>query len=238
MNKRLTFLFLVCGGAALAYACGGSGVVDTDGGADSGSDSTAGNDGAVSDSGAPDSGGKDASGDAGCAQYLTDTCDGGCPADSVCVTHTVGPGTVGGCFPTSQCGGGQSVCECIGACACPGPNNSCEQGNGGARCTGGPVSRREFKTDIAYVDEEQRASLASEALSTRLAEYRYKAEPVGHKRHLGFIIDDLPPSSPAVQGDRTHVDLYGYTSMLLATVQEQQKQIDELKKQVAALKKR
>lgn len=85
--------------------------------------------------------------------------------------------------------------------------------------------------------DSERAELANEALSIPLARYRYKTEPETDPRHLGFIIDDQPASSPAVASDATHVDLYGYTSMLVATVQEQQKQIDELKKQVAALRR-
>ena len=105
-------------------------------------------------------------------------------------------------------------------------------------CSGGPISRREFKTEIEYVDDAERAELARQALATHLAEYGYKVEPESAKRHLGFIIDDMPAKSPAVQGDRTHVDEYGYASMLLATVQEQQKQIDDLKKQVAELRER
>lgn len=111
-------------------------------------------------------------------------------------------------------------------------------GQGYLECDNGAVSRREFKTDIAYVDDDERALLADEALHTRLAEYRYKTDPETSQRHLGFIIDDMPNASPAVQADKTHVDLYGYTSMLLATVQEQQKQIDDLKKQVAAFKRK
>lgn len=235
--KRLAFLAgLVCGAVGLAY-CGGASTTDIDAGGDASDDGTTGNDGGT-DGAAGDSGNTDGgTTDAGCAQYLTDTCDAGCPTNSVCVTHNVGPSTVGGCFPTSQCGGGQGLCECIGKCACPGPNSQCQQSNNGAMCTGGTVSRREFKTDIAYVDDAERESLASQALETHLTEYRYKSEPEGAQRHLGFLIDDMPDPSPAVQSDRTHVDLYGYTSMLLATVQQQQKQIDDLKKQVDALKK-
>lgn len=234
--KRLAFLAgLVCGAVGLAY-CGGASTTDIDAGGDAGGDGTTGDDGGT-DSAATDSGGTDSGGDAGCAQYLTDSCDAGCPTNSVCVTHNVGPSTVGACFPTSQCGSGQNLCECIGKCACPGVGSQCQQSSNGAMCTGGTISRREFKTDISYVDDAEQAALASQALETRLTEYRYKSEPEGAQRHLGFIIDDMPDPSPAVQGDRTHVDLYGYTSMLLATVQQQQKQIDDLKKQVDALKK-
>jgi hypothetical protein len=112
------------------------------------------------------------------------------------------------------------------------------QTNGGLLCDNGAVSKRAFKTDIEYVSNEEREDLAKEMLAIPLATYRYKTEASGDKRHLGFIIDDQPQTSPAVAGDQTHVDQYGYTSMLLATVQEQQKQIDALRKEVDALKRR
>ena len=149
---------------------------------------------------------------------------------------TAGVQTTHQCYPL-PCGGctGGSLCECIGACACG--TEQCTGGNGGISCQG-PVSRREFKTDIEYVSDEEQKELARETLQTNLAEYRYKTEPESSKRHLGFIIDDMPAGSPAVQGDGTHVDLYGYSTMLLATVKEQQKQIDTLQKQIDELKKK
>jgi hypothetical protein len=105
-------------------------------------------------------------------------------------------------------------------------------------CSNGTISKRAFKTDIEYVSNEEREELARETLAIPLATYRYKTQAEGDKRHLGFIIDDQPTTSPAVASDQTHVDPYGYTSMLLATVQEQQKQIDALRKEVEALKKK
>ena len=226
-----------CAAAALAWACGGTTVSPDDGGVDATSNDSG---GGGKDSGSTDAGpGFDGGpvNDAGCYQYATTSCDGGCPADTVCVTRNSGPGTVSGCYPIGQCPGSISLCSCIQGCVCPQPGyTGCQQKDGGLVCQGGPVSRREFKTDIDYVSDEQQKALAEQALHTRLAEYRYKTEPEGDKRHLGFIIDDMPPQSPAVQGDATHVDLYGYTSMLLATVQQQQKQIDALQKQVDELK--
>jgi hypothetical protein len=100
------------------------------------------------------------------------------------------------------------------------------------------VSRREYKKDIAYVGDREREHLAAQALAIPLATYRYKTELTTDKKHLGFIIDDQPDSSPAVQADRTHVDEYGYASMLLATVQQQQKQIDALAKKLEAVERR
>lgn len=105
-------------------------------------------------------------------------------------------------------------------------------------CDNGTISRRAFKDEIRYLSEDERALLAQQALQIPLARYRYKDEPVGARRRLGFLIDDQPNPSPAVMEDRLHVDEYGYTSMLLVTVQEQAKQIAELQERLDALERR
>jgi hypothetical protein len=125
----------------------------------------------------------------------------------------------------------------MGFCFCSGSKlDMCTAGTGYLECSNGAISRREFKRDISYVTSAERAELANEAVSTSLARYHYKGEPDAQKKHLGFIIDDQPESSPAIASDQTHVDEYGYTSMLLAAVQEQQTQIEELKREVADMK--
>jgi hypothetical protein len=96
------------------------------------------------------------------------------------------------------------------------------------------VSTRRAKKDIRYLSEGDIASIASETLRLRLATYEYTAAPRAGRRHLGFIIEDSP-DAPAVDRDGSMVDLYGYTSMLLATTQAQQQQIKALQKQVEAL---
>jgi hypothetical protein len=90
-----------------------------------------------------------------------------------------------------------------------------------------------FKTDIAPVS---RGELAAKALAIDTVMYRYKDEPADAKRHLGFLIDQVGQDSPAVDASGVRVDLYGYTTMLLALCQEQQKQIDRLSAEVAELK--
>jgi len=99
---------------------------------------------------------------------------------------------------------------------------------------GCPQSSRRAKKDIRYLSEDDVASIADETLRLRLATYEYKAAPYAGRRHLGFIIEDSP-TSPAVDRDGTLVDLYGYASMLLATTQAQQRQIEKLQQQVDAL---
>jgi hypothetical protein len=88
------------------------------------------------------------------------------------------------------------------------------------------------------VDDKERAALARQTLGIPLARYRYKEEPPDARRRPGFIIDDQPDPSPAVLADRTHVDEYGYTSMLLATVQQQSKELRELRRRIEELEQR
>ncbi len=164
-------------------------------------------------------------------------CVNPCPQGTYCLKASGPTSHDLGCTPIPAECKGTASCTCMADCFCPPTGvNKCTQIQNFLQCDNGTVSRREFKTDIAYVDDAERAALAEQAMQTHLARYRYKTDPETMQRHLGFIIDDMPKGSPAVQSDQTHVDLYGYTSMLIATVQEQQKQIDELKKLVAALR--
>jgi hypothetical protein len=99
---------------------------------------------------------------------------------------------------------------------------------------GCPLSTRSAKTDLHYLDAAETKRLADELERVRLASYRYKSgDPA---RHLGFVIEDMPEGSPAVLASRDRVDLYGYVSMTVAALQEQQRQIDALKAEVAECK--
>ncbi len=99
---------------------------------------------------------------------------------------------------------------------------------------GCPISSRAFKDGIRYVDGAGLEQLHDETLRLRLATYRYKPEVSDPSReHLGFIIEDTPPTSPAVDARRDHVDLYGYMSMLVATMQVQDKEIADLRRELA-----
>lgn len=100
---------------------------------------------------------------------------------------------------------------------------------------GCPKSRAKYKADITYIDGTQRQRLAAELLDTRLATYRYTAAGPAGKRHLGFIIDDQPLGA-AVDPQRDMVDLYGYLSLSVATLQEQQQQIHQLRQELQDLR--
>jgi hypothetical protein len=101
--------------------------------------------------------------------------------------------------------------------------------NGGA-C---PRSRARFKSDIEYLGAEERSKLAADVQAIPLVRYRYKDAPERH--HLGFIIEDVEPS-PGVDSEHDRVDLYGYASMLVAALQEQQREIETLRLELKELR--
>ncbi len=97
-----------------------------------------------------------------------------------------------------------------------------------------PISTARAKHDIRYVETSEEARLKEDLMKVRLAEYRYKSGD--DSRHLGFIIEDMPEGSPAVLASRDRVDLYGYVSMTVATVKEQEREIEALKREIAELR--
>jgi hypothetical protein len=125
---------------------------------------------------------------------------------------------------------------------CGQPILKCEKGIWNVPNVGCPISTARAKREIAYVDDDATARLHEQMMSTRLATYRYKAPaPDGmggnDARHLGFIIEDMPEGSAAVLPSRDRVDLYGYTSMAVASLQHQQREIDELKAEMVKLRR-
>ena len=94
------------------------------------------------------------------------------------------------------------------------------------------TSSRRLKEEIAYVSASDLERLKEEIVKIRLATFRYKE---GDKaRHLGFIIEDSP-GIPASDVARSRVDLYAYTSMAVAALQVQAKQIQQLEADVDVL---
>jgi hypothetical protein len=98
---------------------------------------------------------------------------------------------------------------------------------------GCPISSKVYKDGIEYVGPEQLQQLHDQALDIRLATYRYKPQ-VGDPTpmHLGFIVEDNL-QSPAVDPVHNRVDMYGYLSMIVAGLQVQQKQIEQLRSDLA-----
>ena len=87
-----------------------------------------------------------------------------------------------------------------------------------------------------YLDRSERERIARDLARFKLATYVYRDPALGGRRHLGFIIEDVP-GSPAVDSDGNMVDLYGYASMLVAAVQTQGEEIHALKAELARLKR-
>jgi hypothetical protein len=101
---------------------------------------------------------------------------------------------------------------------------------------GCPISSAKFKSDIRYLEPGDLERLRDETLKFHLANYRYKPEFTNDPdaERLGFIIEDNPQSPAVIQG-HDRVDLYGYMSMVVATLQVQQKEIQSLRKQLRTL---
>jgi hypothetical protein len=100
-----------------------------------------------------------------------------------------------------------------------------------------PVSSRKFKDAIEYVDGAGLQQLHDETVGIRLATYNYKGEFADPTpKHLGFIIEDQPPQSPAVDWSHDRTDMYGYLSMVVATMQVQEKEIQALRRDLAEAK--
>jgi hypothetical protein len=100
---------------------------------------------------------------------------------------------------------------------------------------GCPISRRSFKQDIRYLLADELAKYRDELLHMRLATWRYKDAP--ERQHLGIIIDDAE-GSVAVESGGERVDVYGYTSLAVATLQLQAVEIEALKHEIAELRAR
>ena len=137
---------------------------------------------------------------------------------------------------------GTQICVVETGFQCPSPNFS--QGPSFLVCTtqqffNCPISSAKAKDNIRYVTARDRNRMTQEILGLKLAEYSYKPGFAPNKNtHLGFIIEDLPPASPLVTDSRGQVNLYGYISAVVATVQNQERTIQELKNEIRGLKKK
>lgn len=234
-----------CGGTTTGSGLGenatggdanGSGAATSSGGSAGGSTSTGGTSvgsggGSSGSGGAPGAGGSGgATGSAGDLKWYA-TC-----GPPICREPSGSGGTASGqppCTTTEKAG---DMCtstgtECDSGDACSGPLvcATSDPKHGGS-C---PISRAKYKTDIEYLSAPERAKLADDIQSIPLVRYRYKDGP--EREHLGFIIEDVEPS-PGVDSQHDQVDLYGYTSMAVAALQEQHREIEALKQEVRELR--
>jgi hypothetical protein len=167
--------------------------------------------------------------------YGSWTCDNpaDCGGGNICCD--TGSGSI--CTSDADCTAMNGRRMCVDSTDCAGNLQCCGQGPSPNFYCGNvcPISRRKYKEDIQYLDEPSLQALHDQLLGMRLSTWRYRNDPVS--QHLGFIIDDVG-AGPAVAPDGEHVDLYGYISMAVATLQVQAQEIAALRAEVKALKSR
>ena len=219
-------LFLLLGASALAtQACGNAG----NGGSSSGGSGNAGSGNAGSGNGGSGNGGSGNGGSGGGSLSLFLTC-----GDPVCRGYTPQPGVppCGTEQPTEVCRVEGAICDPQDDC------NSllvCATSDPRMAVGGCPISRRSYKTNVHYLEPEELARYQAELLALELATWHYKHDP--SKQRLGFMLDDHE-TSIAADAARDQVDLYSYTSLAVAALQAQSRQIERLEREVADLKAR
>lgn len=109
---------------------------------------------------------------------------------------------------------------------------------GGSRSSSRGFSRRKssakFKHDVDYLTRNELDDIAERFYEIPLATWQYNDDiPEGDGRErMGFIIEDVPGEQHIIEKNGEEVDLYGYTSMVGATVQSLHLEINALKKQI------
>ena len=183
-----------------------------------------------SDAGDPaqrDAGGGQVDAGSGKALFWFTTC-----GDPVCGLPQ-GPSTLPACsrdLEGQSCSNPGEQCALNDGC---GTNLVCAKADPKLGPGGCPISRRRYKTDIDYLSDTEVDRAHDELMSIPLATYRYR---VGDSReHLGFIMEEVEPSL-SVDSRRGVVDLYGYTSLAVAALQAQNRRVDALEREVAALR--
>lgn len=101
---------------------------------------------------------------------------------------------------------------------------------------GCPISKASYKEGIEYLANEDLERYHDQLIALPLATYRYKAG-ADSRRHLGFMIDGRE-SLICVEAEHNMIDVYGYTSMAVAALKVQARQIDELRATVEKLERK
>ncbi len=147
-----------------------------------------------------------------------------------------GPADAGVCPPAGQ------TCTTQGqTCAiAPTAGNPCGEtvvcDDHDPKLMGCPISSIQYKDNLRYVGDVDRNALHDETMRIRLATYNYKSQVSDPgPSHLGFIIEDNL-MSPAADVPNHRVDMYGYFSMIVATMQVQEKEIADLRAELARTK--
>lgn len=141
------------------------------------------------------------------------------PEIPLCTTEKLGDG----CAPKDERCDPKDGCDALYLCAEKDPR----AGPGGC-----PISLKATKKDIEYLSRATVDAYANEAQRMRLATWRYKDGDGSTK--LGVMVDDAPQSI-AVDGRGDRIDLYSYTSLAIAALQRQGRELNALKAKIDAL---
>jgi hypothetical protein len=106
-----------------------------------------------------------------------------------------------------------------------------------SRVGGCPTSTRDAKERIVYLTQEAQERLADEARGLRLASWHYKDPALAERERVGYILEDAP-AAHCSDMQRKEVDIYAYTSMVLAMAQSQERELQVLRAKVAELDRR
>jgi hypothetical protein len=156
--------------------------------------------------------------------------------DPVCRGY-VRPENVPPCTPSEQagqmCAPEGQTCDPTDACN---RRLLCSREDPTLQPGGCPISLAAWKKDIRYLDEAERQRQHDAVVRMPLATWRYRTEEADAPARLGFLIDDVG-SAPCVMPSGQRVDLYGYTSMTVAAVQVQEREIEALRAEIHALRR-
>lgn len=168
----------------------------------------------------------------------------------LCPAATINPIDANGCTETCRCVRRGDVCPNEPACGsdCPAGNVHPSEGSGcitGCTCVpapsadGGAGGLKLYYTCgdplcRGYTGGSGPPLCTTEKVGDACSVDGQKCDP--SKERLGFMIDDNEGSA-AVNAQRDLVDLYGYTSMAVATIQLQAQQINALEREVAEMRK-
>ena len=150
--------------------------------------------------------------------------------DPVCGGHRPDPNVPPcmGEMPGAECGSAGTLCDPIDGCNA---RLLCTDADPRLQPGGCPISKAAFKRDIEHLSEAEVADVYAELRELRLARWTYRSPDRDGRRYLGFLLDET-----AAQSTVDQVDLYGYTSMAVAGLQAQARELETLRAEVEALK--
>ena len=168
-----------------------------------------------------------------CVEYPIEHCSG--PLTWRCDAPNTDPGCPAA-IPNVGIGCASEGKQCTYGCE-NGHSRTCSDGVWVASNSpyGCPVSSKQYKRDIHYLAFDDLRRVADQVRSLRLATWKYLDPKIASGTRLGIIVEDAPASDAVdPRGDR--VDLYGYTSMAVAAAQVNARDVDDLRREVEALR--